>query len=306
VPNACVATVTAIDVHRVLPHLDANAKLLEGRHDRHQVFRAHRLDRHVAAGDRGHADEAADLDVIAADRPLAAVQLAHARDAQHVRLDAFDVRAEGDEEATQVLHVRLARGVADHGLAGRGDGRHHRVLRRHHARLVEEDVRAAQPVGRHLVDRAAHVDGRTELGEGMDVRVEAASPDHVSARRRHRRLAEAREQRAGQQERRPDLRAERDVGRVLVDAARVDVHLVRSGPARVGAEIAEQLEHRVDVADARHVGEHDGLVGEQARGEDRQRAVLVSCGANATAERVRALDDEGVRERGSDCHGGLC
>ena len=47
-----------------------------------------------------------------------------------------------------------------------------------------------------------------------------------------------------------------------------------------------------------------GLVCEQARGEDRQRAVLVSGGADAAVEWVSALDDEGLR-RGRDGHAGL-
>ena len=63
----------------------------------------------------------------------------------------------------------------------------------------------------------------------------------------------------------------------------VDAHLVRAGPLDVGAEVGEQLEHRLDVADPRHVRERHRLVGEQARGEDRQRAVLVPRGADAAA-----------------------
>ena len=127
--------------------LHADAEPLERRPDRHEVLRVGAFDRDVAARDRGHADEAADLDVIGADRPRAAVQLLDAVDAQDVRLDAVDLRAEGDEEPAQVLHVRLARRVAEDGLARREDGSHEGVLRRHDARLVEEDVRAAQPVG---------------------------------------------------------------------------------------------------------------------------------------------------------------
>ncbi len=48
-----------------------------------------------------------------------------------------------DEEAAEILHVRLARGVRDHRLARRERRRHHGVLGRHDRRLVEVDVRAA-------------------------------------------------------------------------------------------------------------------------------------------------------------------
>ena len=55
---------------------------------------------------------------------------------------------------------------------------------------------------------------------------------------------------------------------------------------------ASSREHRVDVADPRDVAEHDGLVGQQAGGEDRQGAVLVPGGADAPAERASPLDHE--------------
>ena len=59
----------------------------------------------------------ADLDVLGADPVLAAAEPVDALDAQHVRADPLDLRAERDEEAAEILHVRLAGGVADHGLA---------------------------------------------------------------------------------------------------------------------------------------------------------------------------------------------
>ena len=87
-------------------------------------------------------------------------ELLDAGDAQDVRLDALDLRAERDEEAAEVLHVRLARRVAEHRLALREHRGHDRVLRRHDARLVEEDARAAQLRRLDLVQAAAEVDRR--------------------------------------------------------------------------------------------------------------------------------------------------
>ena len=51
---------------------------------------------------------------------------------------------------------------------------------------------------------AAVVDGRAERAERVEVRVEPAAADHVAAGRGHLRRAEARQQRAGEQERGPD------------------------------------------------------------------------------------------------------
>jgi hypothetical protein len=143
----------------------------------------------------------------------------------------------------------------------------------------------------------ADVDLRAKLGEGVDVRVEPAPADHVAAGRRHARAAQACEQRAGEQERRADLARERRVQLVRGDVGCMDADLVLADPLRVRAERGDQSHHRVDVADPRHVAQHDRLAREQAGGEHRQRAVLVPGGANPAAQGVAALDHEGLGER---------
>ena len=264
VPCACVAVTTAIEVRsagnagqgpssifgiwpprsswissrcpggtrtRRLPHLDVDAEPRERGQDREQVPGLDVLDRDVAARRGREADEAADLDVLGSDAPVAAVQLGDAVDAEDVRLDPLDLGAERDEEAAEVLDMRLAGGVADHRLALGEHGRHDDVLGRHHARLVEEDRLAAQPRRAHL-EAAVDLDLDAELGEAVDVRVEPAPPDHVAAGRRHGRAAEAREQRAGEQERGADAAAQLLVELGLVHAGRVDPDLVLARATR--------------------------------------------------------------------------
>src|SRR5581483_12235467 len=101
------------DAQRVLAQLDVHPQPVEREQDRGQIARLDPLDREVAPRDRGEAHEAPDLDVLRADRPLAAAQALDASDAEHVRLDSLDLRAERDEEAAEILDVRLAGGVAD-------------------------------------------------------------------------------------------------------------------------------------------------------------------------------------------------
>ena len=96
--------------------------------------------------------------------------------------------------------------------------------------------------------------------------------------RRHQGVAEAREQRAGEQERRADPLGQAAVDLVPIDVGGVDRHLARAEPLDLRAEPLEQQRHRLDVADPRHVAQDHLVVGEQAGGEDRQRAVLVSGG----------------------------
>src|SRR5438067_24090 len=73
---------------------------------------------------------------------------------------------------------------------------------------------------------AVELDRRAELGERVHVRIEPAPADDVTARRRHARTAEAREQRPGDQERRADA-AREVVVRLVRDLLRVNSRLVR-------------------------------------------------------------------------------
>ena len=88
-------------------------------------------------------------------------------------------------------------------------------------------------------------------------------------------------------------------------ARRVHAHLVRRRSTRRRRRgCCEQLDHRLDVADPRHVRQRHRLVGEQAGGEDRQHAVLVPGGADAARERMAALDHERLGDDGPDDGGG--
>ena len=110
-------------------------------------------------------------------------------------------------------------------------------------------------------------------------------------------LAEAGEQRAGDQERGAD-----PVGELLVDlgagdAVGLQADLVLARPGDLHAEPLEQPEHRLDVADPRHVADDELLVGEQAGGQDRERGVLVARRHDLSGERYAALDDEFLHGR---------
>ena len=184
---------------------DAEAR--EAHQRRAQMLDAGVGDANVRRRHRGQADERADLDVIGPDAMRRAAELAAAVDRDLVRADAVDLGAERDEEMTEILHVRLARGVAEHRGSRRRDRRHERVLGPGDARLVEEDVGAAKP-GRRQMEAVVQLERRAELLEGEKVRVDAPAPDDVAARRRQLDLAAAREQRPGEQDRRANLLAE--------------------------------------------------------------------------------------------------
>src|SRR6185436_17797226 len=94
-----------------------NAETLERREDRRKVFRDDVVDRDVPGCHRRKAAEARDLDVLAGDAPLATSQPLDAADREDVRADSVDLGAERTEKAAEILNMRLASSVADHGFS---------------------------------------------------------------------------------------------------------------------------------------------------------------------------------------------
>ena len=78
-----------------------------------QVLERGVLDHELAARDGGQADERADLDVVGADPCWQPRSRSAPSIVKDVRADALDLRAHRDQQAAQVLHVRLAGGVGD-------------------------------------------------------------------------------------------------------------------------------------------------------------------------------------------------
>ena len=286
--------------HVVAVELRAQPDALEHEPDHAQVAGHRVLDPQLAAGDAGERHEAADLDVVGGDVVLAAVQALGAVDGDQVGADALDVGAHLHEHAREVLHVGLAGGVADDGRAGRQRGGHQRVLGRHHRGLVHEDVGRAQPARRAQHDLAVAVGVGAHRAERVEVRVQAAAADHVAAGRRHHRAVEAGEQRPGEQERGAD-----QLGELALD---LDARARRRRTARprwarascTSTPIVRRIcEHRLDVADARHVAHDDLVLGEDGGGEDGQGAVLVAGRDHRAGQRDAAFDDELLHELGA-------
>ena len=153
---------------------------------------------------------------------------------------------------------------------------------------------ACRPSGGVEHDVAAVVlDGGAERAERVEVRIEPPAADHVAARRRHpgaARSGPAAGRRAGT---RPgSARRARGRPRSCRRSRR------RSGPRRGPSHstrapsCASSSDHRLDVADPGHVAQDHFVVGQQARGQDRQRAVLVAGGRDRARQRHSAFDYE--------------
>ena len=115
---------------------DLDAELGEGARDEIEVLRDGVFNFHLAAGDCAEGEEGDDLVVVGADGERAALEFFHAGDGELARAAALDLRAHGDERGAEILHVRLARGVEEHGLAVGEHGGHHEILRRGDGHVV--------------------------------------------------------------------------------------------------------------------------------------------------------------------------
>ena len=81
-------------------------------------------------------------------------------------------------------------------------------------------------------------------------------------------------------------------------SARAERHLVLAAPGDAAAQPGDDLEHRVDVADARDVAEAQLRVGQHRGRDQRERAVLVARRDDGAGERRAAVDDEAVHACG--------
>ena len=146
---------------------------------------------------------------------------------------------------------------------------------------------------------ARDLDLRAERLQRQQVRVDAAAADGVAARLGHGDAAAARQERTGQQDRGADLLRELDVGRAADLALRLDADDVRFEMLDARAEPFHDLQHDPHVLNVRQVAQHDRLVRQQTRRQDRQRRVLVSAGTDRAFESAATFDDESFSHRGA-------
>ena len=273
-------------------HDDAEPR--EAHERRAQMLDAGVGDADLGARDGGEADERADFDVIGPDAMRRAAERAAAVDRELVRADAVDLRAERDEEMAEVLDVRLAGGVAKDRRA-RAPRRRRRARSRSPVTLgSSRKTSAPRSPSRRQIERcrSSSNDGAEPL-EREKVRVDAPAADDVAARRRQLDLAAAREQRAGQQDRRANLPAELGI----------ELRRSRTSSRGCAACCARSIRRSTpidaisstSVSTSRMRGtfvERDRMLGQQRRADDRQRGVLVAGGTDRAGELVSALDDE--------------
>src|SRR5213078_1341328 len=185
-----------------------------------------------------------------------------------------------------------------------GDRRHQGVFGRRDTRFVEKNIGPGEALRFELIG-GADGDFRPEPLEGEEMRIHAPAPDHIATRGRETHAAEARQHGAREEDRGADAGAQRRIELPRLGARGVHLQAVRPQPAYVGAEMHQQGEHRLDVADVRHVVDPAGPVGEQRRREDRKGRVLVAGWADRAFQGAAARDRKGGRHGSAKLCGGL-
>src|SRR5438128_2519106 len=293
-------------IHDQLGAVEArsHAQALEPQQDAAEILASHAVDRDRTVRHGGEPDERADFDVVRPHGAGGGRERQPAFDGERVCAHALDARAQVREEARQILNVRLAGGVPQRGRAAGDDRRHQGVFGGRDAGFVEENIGPGEALRLELVGGAAG-GLRAEPPEGGEMRADAPPADHVAARRREAHPAEAREHRAGQQDRRADARAQGRIELARLGARGIHLHGVRTEPAHFRAEMRQQREHRLDVADVRHVVDAAGPIGEQRCLEDRKDRVLVAGRADRAFHGAAARDRKGGRHGSAKLCGGL-
>ena len=220
-----------------------------------------------------------------------------------VAADPADVGAHGVEAEGEIGDLRLSCGVADDRLAVRERRRHHQVLGRAHRGKGQPDLRPAQAPPCVRPDIAVFEnDLSAEAGKPVDVQVHGAGADGAAAGQRDGRAPGAGQQRAQHQDGGPhpphQLVGRRGVGDVA--GAKREHAAGIAAPPRVAvhpyldAVLGQEVRQRGDVGEVRDVRERERLVGEQARGHQRQGRVLGAENLDLALERAAAPDADAV------------
>ena len=150
-------------------------------------------------------------------------------------------------------------------------------------------VAAAQFPGENLhVALVDPVSGAERL-EAFQMKIDRAVADDAAAGQGDRRLLLAAEQ--GTEDADGGAHLPHDlVGRDRFDVLRADRHGA-ARPLHLRAEMGEDLQHVVDVAEIRNVVDDDRLFGEQGGGENRQGRVLGAADFDGARQRVAAVNE---------------
>ncbi len=238
------------------------------------------------------------LDAVGIDAIARAMQSADALHANRRGARAFDLRAHGGQQRGQVGNLGLTRAVLHQCFALGQHRGHQQILRACDGNLVEDQMRAKQPLHARLQiavflgDRGAH------LLQAADMQIDGPAAYGASAGHGHARHSRAGNQRT-QHQRTGAHRLDNLVfGDGVGERAATDLDAIwlRVVNPDFSAHRREQLALGVDVPHLGKVFQRDLVLGQNRRRHAGQSRVLGARDANRPDERIAAAYDKFIHE----------
>ena len=230
---------------------------------------------------------------------LRAVQFLHAFDHDPARARAFDLRTHLDQEIREVFHFGFRRGAVDHSNPLGEHGGHHDIVRAEYGRTelaAQVHGTAAEFAGEDFdVARFDAVHGAERL-EAFQVKIDGTIADDATARQRNGGLFLAAEQGPEHADRGAHLADDfMALGAWVVIVSGLGGDHT-AGPFDLRAEMRENLQHVMDVAEIGHMMDDARLLGQQCRCEDGERGVFRSADFDAPAEGGAAVNEDFIHK----------
>ena len=272
-----------------------------------RAFEAHLLERgtdnfEVGPAGAGHLDRAtrdcgndsptSGLDVVAIEPVRRRLESDGGFDTNGRRAFALDRYAQPAQKPAKLGDVRFRRRVPDFSSPLRGGGRQQRRFGAGHRRLVEVERCAVEP--RWGFERVARLVERhgPHRRERLKVCGNRSPRGKITAGRREASRTPAREQRTEQQDRTAQSPDQCRIGTIARDRLAPDVERRGATAVNRGAQAQQQVDQHFHVPDPRDVRQHAFLIGQETRGEQRQRRILVALDRDAPFQPSPSLNPE--------------
>ncbi len=237
----------------------------------------------VASTDSTRHQKGSGFDAVGIDAMFGAVQLVHALNPDGRRARALDIRAHGYQQSGQVDHLRLPGAIFHQRIALSQNRRHQQVFRARHGDLVENNVRAMQPLGPRFQIAVLLHDGRAHGLQPLEVQIDRPVANGATARLGHTGQPTARDQRTQHQRRSAHGLDDFVLGGRVGEHAATDGGAVLRPPIAefdLGAHRSQQFSLGLDVADLGDILQHHFIFGENCGGHAGQRGIFGSAYPN--------------------------
>ncbi len=233
------------------------------------------------------------LDPVRDDVVLSAVQFLDAFNDDPAGAGAFNLRAHLVQEIRKIDNFRFLSGAFNHGRSLSQHGRHHHVVGPENSGPkfpAQIDHRAGEFRRKHFYIACFHANGRTERFESLQMQINRPIANDATTRQRNRRLFAPAKERTNHANRRAHF-ADDIVGsdRIYFYGRDCDG---AAGAFYLRAEVLQNLQHVVRVAQIGHAPNRARLASEKRRRQNRQSRIFRAADFDRSAQRTPPVDPD--------------